>query len=126
MKECKIIRYANLEVVYVNVQDATAPEAMAVFDRSHEIIRTRPEKSVYSLVNAKGLRFNEELLQKVKEVVKKNNPYNVATAVFGLSALTKLMVNSIVLFTKRQIKITETEEEAKEWLLSKSLAAETV
>lgn len=118
MASSNLIRYNNISIVYTDISDASPEESMGAFKRSCEIIEKMPLKSVYSLVNAKEARFNSALIQTVKDTVKKNNPYNKATAVSGLSPLSRLMVNSIVAFTGRQMKLTETVEEAKEWLYS--------
>ncbi len=118
MPSCTTIKYKTIDIVYTDISGASPEEAIQVFDQNQQIIAGFPENSVYSLVNAKDARFNSRLIQKIKETVKKNNSKNKATAVCGLSHLTRLMVNSIVSFTGRQMKLTETVDEAKEWLYS--------
>ncbi|UII32479.1 hypothetical protein LVD17_01320 [Fulvivirga ulvae] len=119
MASCSVIKYKELDIVYTDISNASPEEAMAVFDENQKIISKMPPKSVYALVSAKDARFNSNLIQKIKETVKKNNPHSKATAVSGLNALSRLMVNSIIAFTGRQMKLVETEEEGKEWLHQK-------
>ncbi|MEO1051921.1 MAG: hypothetical protein AAFX87_14920 [Bacteroidota bacterium] len=120
MPTCEVIKYKDIDIVYTDITNASPEEAIAAFERGLEIIGKMPPKSVYSLVNADGARFNSSLIQKIKEAVKKNNPYVRATAVSGLSQLSRLMVNSIISFTGRQMKLTETTDEGKEWLYAKA------
>lgn len=120
MSKCNIIKYKDIKIVYTDISHCAPEEAIEAFDQCQKIIDGMPIKSVYSLVNAKDARFNSNLIQKIKETVKKNNAYNKATAVSGLSQLSRLMVNSIVSFTGRQMKLTQTVDEAKEWLYSKA------
>lgn len=119
MSSCTVIKYKNIDIVYTDISGCSPEEAISAFDANQSIIAGMPDKSVYSLVNAKDARFNSQLIQKIKETVKKNNRKNKATAVCGLNQLSRLMVNSIVSFTGRQMKFTDTVDEAKEWLHSK-------
>lgn len=119
MASCNVVKYKELDIVYTDISNASPEEAMAVFDENQLIISKMPLKSVYALVNAKDARFNSSLIQKIKETVKKNNPHSKATAVCGLNALSRLMVNSIIAFTGRQMKLVETAEEGKDWLYKK-------
>lgn len=123
MSKCNVIKFKDLNIVYTDISGATPEEAICAFDSCQEIISKMPLNSVYSLVNAKDARFNSNLIQKIKETVKKNNGHSKATAVCGLNQLSRLMVNSIVSFTGRQMKFTETADEAKEWLYSKANSA---
>ncbi|MDN5201344.1 STAS/SEC14 domain-containing protein [Fulvivirgaceae bacterium BMA10] len=110
-----------MKIVYTDISDSSPEMAIRVFERNKTIISEFDKNSVYSLVNAKDVRFNSKLIQVVKETVKENNPYVRATAVSGLNTLTRLMVNSIVSFTGREIKLFENEDEAKEWLYQRFL-----
>lgn len=119
MASCNVIKYKELDIVYTDISGASPEESIEVFERNQQIISQMPLKSVYSLVNAADARFNSNLIQKIKETVKKNNPHSKATAVCGLNALSRLMVNSIIAFTGRQMKLVDTAEEGKEWLYKK-------
>ncbi|MBL6448694.1 hypothetical protein JMN32_20445 [Fulvivirga sp. 29W222] len=126
MPSCNLIKYKELDIVYTDISNASPEEAIAVFDENQIIISKMPHKSVYALVHAKDARFNSGLIQKIKETVKKNNPYSKATAVSGLNSLSRLMVNSIIAFTGRQMKLVESPEEGKEWLYKKYKEAAVV
>lgn len=120
MSKSNIIKYKDINIVYTDISHTSPEEAIEAFNCCQKIIEKMPLNSVYSLVNAKDARFNTNLISKIKETVKKNNPHNRATAVCGLNQLSRLMVNSIVSFTGRQMKLTETVEEGKEWLYAKA------
>lgn len=119
MASCSVIKFKDLDIVYTDISGAAPEESIAVFDQNQQIISKMPLKSVYALVNAADARFNSNLIQKIKETVKKNNPHSKATAVCGLNALSRLMVNSIIAFTGRQMKLVDTAEDGKEWLYKK-------
>jgi len=121
MPDCIEIRFKGVKMVYTNIENCTGAAAIPVFRKVVEVASRYPDKSMLSLVNARGARFNSELLSVIKATVKKNNPKVKATAVFGLSSLTRLMVNSIISVTGRQMKLVESEEEAQEWLYQQEI-----
>ena len=126
MASCNVIKHNDLEIVYTDISNSSPEEAMEAFDKNQKIISGMPHKSVYALVNASDARFNSALIQKIKETVKNNNPHSKATAVCGLNTLSRLMVNSIISFTGRQMKLTETAEDAKQWLYEKYQESQSV
>lgn len=121
MSDCTEIRYKGIKMVYTNVEGCSGEAAIPVFQKVVQIASTYPHKSMLSLVNAKGTRFNSDLLSVIKDTVKKNNPKVKATAVFGLSSLSTLMVNSIISVTGRKMKLLNTMEEAQEWLYQQEM-----
>lgn len=120
MAECKVIEYKGIEIVFTDISNSKPSESIKAFEASVEIISSKPLRSVYALVDAKGAKFNKELVDKIKEVVKRNNVYNKATVVTGLDAMNKLMAQSIAVLTGRQIKFTSSVEEGLEYLFSQS------
>lgn len=121
MADCTEIRYKGVKIVYTNVENCSGEAAIPVFEKVVKLASTYPDKSMLSLVNARGTRFNSDLLSVIKDTVKKNNPKVKATAVFGLSALSTLMVNSIISVTGRKMKLLNSLEEAQEWLYQQEM-----
>ncbi len=126
MPECQIIKYKTVEMVYTDVSGCSGDAAIPYFEKVQKIASTLPDKSMLSLVNAKDTRFNSNLMGVLKETVKKNNPKVKATAVYGLSSLSALMVNSVATLTGRKIKLMDTLENAKEWLYEMHMENEEV
>lgn len=116
MSFAKVIEYKSVKIVYTNIVDTAGSEAIPTFDKVQKLVAEFPDQSVLSCVNATNARFNTELLSKIKETVKKNNPKAKATVVCGLSKLSSLILNSIIAATGRQMKLFDTEEEGFEWL----------
>ncbi|HAA10440.1 MAG TPA: hypothetical protein DCE41_01605 [Cytophagales bacterium] len=118
MDNIRIIKYKTMEIFYTDISNTKPEESIPMFIRNREIVAEKKfkEKSVFSLVNAENARFNSKLIQTIKETTKSNNPYIRATTVTGLSQLTKTIVNSIVHFTGRDIKVFDTVEQGQEYL----------
>ncbi len=116
MSYCEVLVHKGVKIVYTNIENTAGNEAIPTFDQVQTLVAGFPDKSVLSCVNATNARFNTELLSKVKETVKKNNPKSKATVVCGLSKLSTLILNSIIAATGRKMKLFDTVEEGKDWL----------
>ncbi len=126
MSYAKVIDYKGIKMVYTNIEDTAGNEAIPTFDKVQGLVAEFPDKSVLSCVNATNARFNKDLLSKIKETVKKNNPKAKATVVCGLSKLSTLILNSIIAATGRQMKLFDTEEEGKAWLYEYEIKSQSV
>jgi len=116
MSYCKVIDYKEVKIVYTDIENTKGGEAIPTFDAVQQLVAEFPDKSVLSCVNATNARFNKDLLSKIKETVKKNNPKSKATVVCGLSKLSSLILNSIIAATGRKMKLFDKVEDGKEWL----------
>ena len=118
MREPGLISFKDMKIFMTDISNTKPEDSIPLFIRNREIVAEKkfPEKSLYSLVDATGARFNSKLIQTIKETASANNPYVVCTAVVGLSPLTKTIVNSIMMFTGRDIKILDDAEQGKAYL----------
>lgn len=126
MSYAKVIDFKGIKIVYTNIVDTAGNEAIPTFDKVQGLVAEFPDKSVLSCVNATNARFNKELLNKIKETVKRNNPKAKATVVCGLNKLSTLILNSIIAATGRQMKLFDTEEEGKNWLYEYEMKSQTI
>lgn len=116
MADCTIITYKNIKIVYTDISGTAGDAAVPAFKKSQQVAKQFEDGSMLSLVNATNARYNSNLLSSIKEAIKTNNSKVKATAVCGLTPLTTLIVNSIISFTGRKMKLLSTPEEAREWL----------
>ncbi len=116
MATCTIVEFKDLEIVYTDVSHSSVEDTIDIMDVNHDIIRTKPLNSVLSLVNVSQVSVNGPLLAKLRQNVKRNNPYVLATAVIGLNAFTKVMLDTLIAFTGRKIVALDSYEEARLWL----------
>lgn len=116
MADCTIISYKGVKIVYTDISGTFGDAAIPIFQKSQLVARQFADGTMLSLVDVTNARYNSNLLSYIKETVKINNPKVKATAVCGLTPLTTLIVNSVILFTGRKMKLVDTPQEAKEWL----------
>lgn len=110
--------------MYTDASNTTAEQSLEALRQYEAICKTRPLQSVLSLFNIANARYNSELVAYAKELSRNNRPYILASSICGFSELTKLMLNSVFMFTGRHdIRLFVTLEECQEWLWQQANAA---
>lgn len=114
----EIIQYRGKPIVYLNWAGTIDPkEALERIDAARKLVATQPLKSTRMLTCVEGARFDRDVIDKLKGMLKANEPYVLCSAIVGLSGLLKVMFGTLVRLTGRNIKIFSTLEEAKDWLV---------
>jgi 23S rRNA pseudoU1915 N3-methylase RlmH len=99
-----------------NLEIGHKSEFQTILTKAGEKIRRNSPKSQLIITNVKGIRFDKEMANNMKEYAKDNNPYVKASAIVGLEGLQKIIYAAIKAFTGRDFHLSETMEEAQEWL----------
>lgn len=120
MPDVTLIYHKSVQLYYTNLEHANPDEVEEVCQRSQKFIAQFPEKSVLSLINIKGIRFNARVIQIIKETTKKNRPYVSRTALVGLDGLTRILIQTVSQFSQREIKVFDSHYEAQEWLIERA------
>ena len=92
-------------------------------EEAHALIATHPPKSVLVLTDVSGSTFDHTSIEDLRKLVERNRPYVKASALVGLSALTRIIFRALMALTGRDIKAFETRAQAIDYLASRKLSA---
>jgi hypothetical protein len=102
------------------VQDLTnsanAEENIKIFGQTHEIILAQPPKSVRLLTNVTNAHYSAEAVDHMKNFSKTVTPYMLASAAVGVTGIKKIVLQSLIKLTGRNIALFDTVEQALDWL----------
>jgi len=100
--------------IYIDFSNlVTNEEIIKMTERAGPVIRSRPEKSVFTITNFDGLRFDKESKQFIIPYTEANKPYVIAGAIVGMDGLKKVMANTIFSVSGRKdLIILNSKEEA--------------
>jgi hypothetical protein len=102
------------------VQDLTGIEdvkvSIAIFDRTQSMILKEPLKSVRLLTNVTNAHYDHEAVEHMKKFSTKVTPHIQASAVVGVQGVKKIVVQTLILLTGRQIVLRSSMQEALDWL----------
>jgi hypothetical protein len=119
MKRVEVLNYKDREIVYINFSDLEMKdfdEFKATIEDAKKIVKNYPPASAYTLVNFTNLRFSTEFLSELKELTLHNKPYVKSGAVFGVKGLQKVVFDSVMKLTGRNLPIFNSKQEGMDWL----------
>jgi hypothetical protein len=93
-------------------------DSLAILHRAIEIERNSPG-NLLLLQNYSGTYANQEFFEEIKVLGKEVQSKVARNALVGFDAIKKILLSGYVFFTgDKTIKTFDTEEAAKEWLIS--------
>ena len=111
------IIYKNKEILFNDRSDLRNEAIIQNVNNAVELIKKSGKKDILYFVD----NTNTIIVPEVKEVIKKAGeelaPYIKKTAVIGLSSAQKILINVLSRLTGMSIKIFDTLNEGKEWLI---------
>ena len=118
MQRANFVTYKGKEIFVLDCSDCEPHEVEEVINECARQVRSRPEKSVLTLTIAGGASFDGKIIEQMKALSKGNTPYVRAAAAVGITGLYKVILNAVVMFSRRKFHLFDTVEEAKEYLVS--------
>jgi hypothetical protein len=117
MERTRFIEHRGKRILVLDYAGARDPdEAVASIHHSMEFIARQPPNSLVVMTLVRDARYNAAVLQAMKELAAHNAPYVKASAVVGMSGLHRIAYTAVLMFSKRNIKTFDAEEQALDWL----------
>lgn len=93
--------------------------SLSIIKAAKGIIANQPPESLLVLTVFPPLfQFNSEIGKTIEDFMKHNRPFIKASATVGVTGLRMTIYNSLMILAKRNVRICNTTEEAKEYLVS--------
>ena len=116
MERSRFINHNGREIYLLNFTDCSPDEIVPIIEECARQVQARPEKSVRTLTVAGNGSFNNDVINKLKDLTQGNAPYVERAAVVGITGLYKVVMNAIKMFSKREFHLFDKVEEAKDFL----------
>ena len=118
------IRKIEHGIVLLDFSNRTEPEPdLAQLEEAHQLIATHRPFEALVLTDVSNSVFNQTTIEVLRKFVERNRPYVRASALVGLSAITRIIFRAVTTLTGRDIRAFETRAEAVTYLLSKRASA---
>jgi hypothetical protein len=121
-KGAQFIEYKGQSIYYVDYSNIkTNEEFMAVIKQSNsfrEKVKTQGRKNLLMLVDVSGSFVYGDVLTEIKKAGKITKEMTLKEAVVGISGGKKILLKIVQSFTNMNLKVFDTLDEAKEWLIS--------
>jgi hypothetical protein len=113
----RFIEHAGTRVLSIDYTHCDATLMKQIATEGHRVISFEPLRSVLTLNDVTGSRFDQESVKALKSMVAANAPYVKRAAVVGLSGLQLLIYDAVQAFSKRRIPRFASHDEALDWLV---------
>ncbi len=116
-EKVKFIEHRGQRILVQDLTNsASVEENIGIFDRTREIILAQPPKSVLLFTNVTNAHYSTEAVDHMKKFSLTVGPYIKASAATGVSGIKRIVFQSLLKLTGREIKLFETAGEAMDWL----------
>ena len=121
-KGAQFIEYKGQSIYYVDYSNIkTNEEFMAVIKQSNsfrEKVRSEGKKDLLMLVDISGSFVYGDVLTEIKKAGKITKELTLKEAVVGISGGKKILLRIVQSFTNMNLKVFDSIDEAKDWLVS--------
>ncbi|PLY02262.1 MAG: hypothetical protein C0624_09000 [Desulfuromonas sp.] len=118
MERSRFIDHKGKKIYVIDCSNCKPADIHPLIDECARVVRSQPPKSVLTMTVAGGGKFDNDIVAKLKELTKGNEPYVKQAAVVGMSGLYKVVLMAVAMFSKREFHMFDTEEEAKDFLVN--------
>jgi hypothetical protein len=87
-----------------------------IADQIEESVTSQPQKSVLTLSEFTGAKFDHRAITRLKEVAAYDNPYVRRAAIVNAAAMPKVLLEGLKSFAQRDFGKFETRQQALDWL----------
>lgn len=121
------IRTIEHGIVYLDFSNRTDPEPdMRLIEEAHRLIAAQSLGQALVLTDVSSSKFNQRTIEVLRDFVEANRPYVRASALVGLSSITRIIFRAVTALTRREIRACETRAEAIAYLLSKRVSGPAI
>jgi hypothetical protein len=121
-KGAKIIEYKGKDIYYVDYSDIkTNEEFLTVIKQTNsfrEKMKSEGKRNLLMLVDISGSFVYGDVLEEIKKAGKHTKELVRKEAVVGITGGKKILLSIVQSFTRMNLKVFDSVDEAKDWLIS--------
>ena len=119
----RFIDHHGKRVLLVDFSNCPANEVEEIARAVPDYVTVNPHGSVLVLTDFTGAAFDRDALRAMKETAVFDKPYVKKSALIGTESLPRDFYEDMTRFSRRELPIFKTREEALDWLATDSVDA---
>ena len=117
MERLKLVNRIGKDILIIDLSHCPVPDALPVLEHAKPLIRSRPPKSLLTLIDVSGSHYNQEFTNAVKVFAQGNEPFVRATALVGVTTVfAQTLISLIQSLLRRPLQCCNDVESALAWL----------
>jgi hypothetical protein len=119
VERTRFIEHGGRNILFMDFSGVNdKPDALRIIEEARQFVAAQPKKQhLLTLVDVNGSRFDGEIVDALKALARHNQPWVLAGAVAGMSALQRVVYRIINSFSGRRLAAFDSTQEAKDWLV---------
>jgi hypothetical protein len=117
------IDHQDKKILLVDLSNCSADEVEDIVRRVPDYITVQPRGSVLVLTDFSGAAFDRDALRAMKEAAVFDKPFVKKSALIGTEDLPASFYDELKSYSRRDLLIFKTREEALDWLAADSVDA---
>jgi hypothetical protein len=119
MKAFHFVEHKGKKIGVVDLSDIkSGTDAVPILQEAQKQISSQAPKSALILTDATNSTYDRASSSAIKEFASKNTPFVKASAVVGADGLRAVLLKTVALITRREIKLFKSRPEAMDWLVN--------
>jgi hypothetical protein len=110
------LSHKGKQIILVDLSNSAPEETLRVLPIAKVAISRLPPKSALVLTDVTGATYNKDVASAIKDFSDKNTPYVKASVVVGADGIRLVLLQTVSMLTRREIKTCKTRQEAMDWL----------
>jgi hypothetical protein len=119
----RFIDHQGKRVLLVDFSNCPANEVEKIARAVPDYVTVQPRSSVLVLTDFTGASFDRDALRAMKETAVFDKPFVAKSALLGTESLPAQYYEELITFSRRELLILKTREEALDWLAADSVDA---
>jgi hypothetical protein len=117
----RFIDHQGKKILLVDFSNCPAKEVERIARAVPDYVTVNPRGSVLVLTDFTGASFDRDALRAIKETAVFDKPFVKKSALLGTESLPAQFYQELISFSRRELLILKTREEALDWLAADSM-----
>lgn len=117
MNYVSVDKHSGKDIIHINLADCPTNEVPATLKYAHTVIKQYPTKSALVYTDVTNAAYTKDIASAMKDFTRDNTPYIKASAVKGADGIRLVLLQTVALMTRREMKTFDDEKMAKDWLV---------
>ena len=118
MERVHFIEHHNKKILMIDATECTSQELIKIAEQIQDAVTKQPPKSVLTLTDFTGAKFDRDAITRLKEVAAFDRPFVQRAAMVGGDSIPKVLLENLKNFAQRDFAKFKNRQEAMDWLVA--------
>jgi hypothetical protein len=116
MNRVNVINHNKKNIINIDLSNATVDETLTILKEASTVISRQNAKSARILTDVRDAIYTRQVSEAIKSFTANNTPYVHSSAVTGIDGIRSVLLQAVILLTRREIKVFSNREDALDYL----------